>query len=56
MFLKHGAKNLNEIQMVAPTGFYGFCIVELCGMIRAGVNPRPPLSQLDRSCYAAARV
>jgi len=21
MFLKHGAKNLNEIELVAPTGF-----------------------------------
>jgi hypothetical protein len=35
MFLKHGMKHVNEIEMVAPTGFDGFCIAELRGMIRA---------------------
>jgi len=29
MFLKHGAKNLNEIELVAPTGRDRTCIIQV---------------------------
>ena len=34
MFLKHGAKKVNEIELVAPTGFDAFWSVQLRGRIR----------------------